>query len=82
MTRNDELWAQENGVVEDTTAPNAGLRSVGVSNAGIQQDLDTLTPNPIGEIPLGAVPGGPEEAGAAGSAPQGGAGVPSGGLGL
>jgi hypothetical protein len=82
MTRNDELWAQENGVVEDTTSPNAGLRSVGVSNAGIQQDLDALTPNAVGAIPLGAVPGGPEEAGAAGSAPQGGAGAPAGGLGL
>jgi len=82
MTRNDELWAQENGVVEDTTAPDAGLRSVGVSNAGIQQDLDTLTPNPVGEIPVGAVPGGPDEAGAPGSAPTGGGGAPAGGLGL
>jgi len=82
MTRNDELWAQENGTVEDTTAPDAGLRSVGVSNAGIQQDLETLTPAPIGAIPAGAVPGGPEEAGAAASAPAGGAGAPAGGLGL
>jgi len=82
MTRNDELWAQENGVVEDTTAPDAGLRSVGVSNAGIQQDLETLTPNPEGQLPAGAVPGGPEEAGAPGSAPAGGGGAPAGGLGL
>jgi hypothetical protein len=82
MTRNDELWAQENSVVEDTTAPDAGLRSVGVSNAGIQQDLETLTPNPEGQMPPGAVPGGPEEAGAPGSAPTGGGGAPAGGLGL
>jgi len=44
MTRNDELWAQENGTVEDTQVPEAGLRAVGVTNAGIQQDTENLTP--------------------------------------
>ena len=44
MTRNDELWAQENGKAQDTAAPEAGLRSVGVTNAGLQQDMDTLAP--------------------------------------
>jgi hypothetical protein len=80
MTRNDELWAQENGNPEETTAPDAGLRSVGVSNAGIQQDLETLAPAPMA-APTAPV-GGPEEAGAAASAPQSGAGAPAGGLGL
>ena len=82
MTRNDELWAQENGTAEDTTAPSAGPRAVGVTNAGIQQDLDSLTPAAQGELPPGAVPGGPDEAGAPGSAPTSGAGAPAGGLGL
>ena len=82
MTRNDELWAQENGTAEDTTAPSAGPRAVGVTNAGIQQDLDNLTPAAQGELPPGAVPGGPDEAGAPGSAPTSGAGAPAGGLGL
>ena len=82
MTRNDELWAQENGTAEDTTAPSAGPRAVGVTNAGIQQDLDNLTPAAQGELSPGAVPGGPDEAGAPGSAPTSGAGAPAGGLGL
>jgi len=82
MSRNDELWAQENGTAEDTTAPTAGPRAVGVTNAGIQQDLDNLTPAAQGELPPGAVPGGPDEAGAPGSAPTGGGGAPAGGLGL
>ena len=76
MQRNDELWAQENGVVEDTTAPDAGLRAVGVTNAGIQQDLDAVAP--IQPMP-GEIPGaGPEGVGAEASAPAG----PAGGLGL
>ena len=67
---------------QDTTAPSAGPRAVGVTNAGIQQDLDNLTPAAQGELPPGAVPGGPDEAGAPGSAPTSGAGAPAGGLGL
>ena len=83
MTRNDELWAQENGTVQDTELPDAGLRAVGVTNAGIQQDLDAVAP-PIapGEM-SGAVPGaGPEGVGAPASQPAAGAGAPAGGLGL
>jgi hypothetical protein len=80
MTRNDELWAQENGTVAETEIPDAGLRAVGVTNAGIQQDLEAVAPPvPGGEIP-GAVPGaGPESVGAPASQP---AGAPAGGLGL
>ena len=65
MTRNDELWAQENGTVADTEIPSAGLRAVGLTNAGLQQDLDSLTPTtPIPNTP-GEIPGaGPEAVGA------------------
>jgi len=64
MQRNDELWAQENGSAADTTAPAAGLRNVGVTSAGLQQDTDALTPLPGAmEIPPPAA-GGTEDAGA------------------
>jgi hypothetical protein len=77
LQRNDELWAQENSSPEDTQSPESSLRNIGVTNAGLQQDLDTLTPvEPTAEI--GGVPpqGQPETAG---SAPETNA---NGGLGL
>ena len=75
MQRNDELWAQENGSVEDTSVPDASLRAVGVTNAGIQQDLDAVAP--VEPMP-GAVPGaGPEGVGAPASQP-GPTGAPAG----
>jgi hypothetical protein len=73
MTRNDELWAQENGTVQDTDVPEAGLRSVGVTNAGLQQDMDTLAPQtPMPDA--GGVPpqGQPDMAGAGPDANGGG----------
>jgi hypothetical protein len=84
MQRNDELWAQENGTVNDTDIPQAGLRAVGVTNAGLQQDAEALTLEPGAE---GAAPGttpgaGSEEAGAPASQASSGAGAPAGGLGL
>ena len=83
MTRNDELWAQENGTVADTEAPDAGLRAVGVTNAGIQQDLDAVAPPADLGAEAGAVPGaGPEGIGAPASQPAAGAGAPAGGLSL
>ena len=82
MTRNDELWAQENGTVEQTEVPDAGLRAVGVTNAGLQQDLESTTPIEPSAVP-GVVPGaGPEGVGAPASQPAAGAGAPAGGLGL
>jgi hypothetical protein len=79
LQRNDELWAQENGTVNDTDIPQAGLRAVGVTNAGIQQDMDTLAPQELGvEGGAGAVPGAaPEAVGAPGTpaAAQPGAGL-------
>ena len=76
MTRNDELWAQENGTVEDTELPTAGLRAVGVTNAGIQQDLNAVTPPT--DMNLGGTPppgSGPEGVGAEAGAPGGGLGL-------
>ncbi len=82
MTRNDELWAQENGAVENTQVPDAGLRAVGVTNSGIQQDLDAVAPPVDLGLEAGAVAGaGPESVGAPASQPAG-AGGPAGGLGL
>jgi len=82
MTRNDELWAQENGTVSNTDVPDAGLRAVGVTNAGIQQDLESVAPPIAPDGTVGGSPGaGPESVGAPASAPAG-AGAPAGGLGL
>ena len=77
MTRNDELWAQENGTAESTKAPEAGLRSVGVTNAGLQQDMDTLAP----QAPMPGADGTPPQGqpDMTGAGPEAGAG---GGLGL
>ena len=77
MQENDEMWSEENGSAEDTTAPAAGLRSVGVTTAGIQQDLNNLAPEPMpGTDAMGSAPmGGPETAGAAPEAPGGSLGL-------
>jgi hypothetical protein len=77
MTRNDELWSQENGTAQDTEAPAAGLRSVGVTNAGLQQDMDTLAPMEPMPGAEGVPPAGQSDM--AGAGPETGAG---GGLGL
>jgi hypothetical protein len=53
MQRNDELWAQENATISDTESPAAGLRAVGVTNAGIQQDLENTAPPAEGEAGAG-----------------------------
>ncbi len=82
MTRNDELWAQENGTVINTDVPDAGLRAVGVTNAGIQQDLESVAPPIAPDGTVGGIPGaGPESVGSPASAPAG-AGAPAGSLGL
>lgn len=79
MQRNDELWKQENDVVDEKAIPQAGLRAVGVTNAGLQQDAEALAPEEAGE--LGGITGvGPEEAGAPASQPIGGAGSSPGGI--
>jgi hypothetical protein len=78
MTRNDELWAEENGKVQDTEAPEAGLRAVGVSTAGIQQDMDNLAPAPgMPGADLGGQPGPgqPDTVGSPAAAPGGSLGL-------
>jgi len=78
MTRNDELWAEENGKVQDTEAPEAGLRAVGVSTAGIQQDMDNLAPAPgMPGADLGGQPGPgqPDTVGNPAAAPGGSLGL-------
>jgi hypothetical protein len=74
MQENEEMWNEENGEAEQTTAPEAGLRAVGVTTAGLQQDMDNIAPvEPVpGEIPAGAAP---ETVGAAPEAPGGGLGL-------
>ena len=70
MQENEELWNQENSNVDDTDVPDAGLRNVGVTTAGIQSDLDNLTP----EIDdLGGDPGPAQVGDTAGAGPDGGA---------
>jgi hypothetical protein len=78
MTRNDELWAEENGKVQDTEAPEAGLRAVGVSTAGIQQDMDNLALAPgMPGADLGGQPGPgqPDTVGNPAAAPGGSLGL-------
>ncbi len=74
MQENEEMWNEENGEADQTTAPEAGLRAVGVTTAGLQQDIDNLAPiaPAPGEIPAGVSP---ETAGAAPEAPGGGLGL-------
>ena len=76
MQRNDELWAEEHGKVEDTNAPEAGLRAVGVTNAGLQADTENFTtPEVPGAEPTGApgagLPGGASPVVPAGTAAAG-----------
>lgn len=44
MQQNDEMWNEENGSVEDTAVPKAGLRAVGVTPAGMEADLANMPP--------------------------------------
>ena len=67
LQENDEMWAEENQSAEETAAVEAGLRAVGVTNAGIQQDLDNLAPpEGLGGEPLP----GTEPAGGLGATPS------------
>ena len=60
LQENDELWAEENAEVSDTSTPQSGLRSVGISPSDIESDLDTLAPEPEvapeDDLGLGATP--------------------------
>jgi len=74
MQENEEWWNEENESGESTTAPEAGLRSVGVTTAGLQSDLDNLTPIE----PIDGEPGDLGGVDTAGSGPE----APGGELGL
>jgi len=52
MQENDELWAQENNIENNNEDATAGLRAVGVTTAGLQQDMDAMAPEP-GEEAVG-----------------------------
>ena len=82
MQRNDELWAEENSSPSETEAPASGLRAVGVTTAGLQQDAENLAPPEAGAgaTDISQPAGGAEEAGAPASQPA--AGGAGGGLGL
>ena len=72
MKENERMWREEQGDIEEAPAPEAGLRSVGITPGAIGADLGALAPAPGAEIP-GAVPGGVP--GAAPAAGAGGAGA-------
>jgi hypothetical protein len=70
MQENEEMWAEENAEVKKTTAPEAGLRSVGVTPSGIEADMGNFAePDMEGVPPMddmaGVVPPVPEVGGAA-----------------
>lgn len=72
MQRNDELWAQENASAEDAKVPTSGLRAVGVTNAGLQQDSENLGTPPEGEVMPGAEPAAQPGTAPAAASPLGG----------
>jgi hypothetical protein len=57
MKENERMWREEQGDIEEAPAPEAGLRSVGITPGAIGADLGALAAAPGAEIP-GAVPGG------------------------
>jgi len=86
MQRNNEMWKEENQTADEAEAAEAGLRAVGVTTAGIQQDLDALgsmqppaeqgAGQPGAAGTAGAQPGQP----AAPAAPGQAAAAPAGGI--
>lgn len=48
LTRNDQLWKEENDEPSEIPASEAGLRAVDVNNADIEQDLETFAPEEPG----------------------------------
>lgn len=64
IQRNSEMWNEEQGILDETSPNEAGLRAVGVTTAGIQQDIDSLNdampggePGAAPETPPGGMPG-------------------------
>ena len=81
LQRNNELWKEENQTAEEAEAAEAGLRAVGVTTAGIQQDLDNLQPvEPVQGEPGAETAPGVAATGAASPTPAGGTTTPGAGL--
>ena len=72
MQENDEMWAEENVDAKSTTAPESGLRSVGITPSGIETDMGAMTPDEGGDF--GSEPNDMDAAGAStmGSMPPAG----------
>lgn len=62
MQENDEMWAEENVDAKSTTAPESGLRSVGITPSGIETDMGAMTPDEGGDF--GSEPNDMDAAGA------------------
>ena len=66
ISENETAWAEERGDAELAQPEAPGLRSVGISPGGLQNDLEGLGP----ETAPGAAPGGPDLGGAVPGAPS------------
>jgi hypothetical protein len=73
ISENERAWAEERGDAELAQPEAPGLRSVGISPGGLQNDLEGLGP----EMAPGAEPGGPDLGGAAPSTPAPGGAQPA-----
>lgn len=73
MQENDEMWAEENQTSKKSPAADTGLRAVGVTAGGIQQDLDNFAMPETGEEMTGGEPA-PGQVAAGQASPLGGAG--------
>lgn len=58
MADNERMWAEEQGDVEKAPAGEAGLRSVGISPGGLDQDIQSAEAPPPAEGEAGAAPAG------------------------
>ena len=75
IMENEQLWEEERGKAELTTTQGQDMRSIGISPADIQTDLDTAQELEAG-MAEPAVPGAAAPAGAAAVAPPPAAGQP------
>ena len=80
LQENDESWAEENAETKDITAPETGLRSVGITPSGIEADMGNLgVPEEMGTEGQESEAPGPGSLGTAPASPLGSA--PSGQMG-
>ena len=56
MADNERMWAEEQGDVEKAPAGEAGLRSVGISPGGLDQDIQSAEAPVPAEGEAGAAP--------------------------